>query len=224
MGRRGKLEVKRIDDDGSRLVTFCKRRGTLLKKARELAVLCDEDASLGLVVFSSTGNLAGDYCSPNTSWSELIQRYERESTTSTQRSQLQPPGETANQNDGVVMIIRCLCYFTVHTYKERFVHLAMNFNLVVPASVQQVLTEAAKLTHEIEHLEASLRRQTGEDLPSGVAELHDMQQQVWSALGKVRQRKDRAAAEGMTTKQMLMASAAFLEPEASTSKQPPPLP
>ncbi|KAF6992425.1 hypothetical protein CFC21_009413 [Triticum aestivum] len=66
MGRRGKLEVKRIDDDGSRLVTFCKRRGTLLKKARELAVLCDEDASLGLVVFSSTGNLAGDYCSPNT--------------------------------------------------------------------------------------------------------------------------------------------------------------
>nr|XP_020177039.1 MADS-box transcription factor 29-like [Aegilops tauschii subsp. strangulata] len=144
MGRRGKLEVKRIDDDGLRQVTFCKRRGTLLKKACELAVLCDDDVSLGLVVFSSTGKLAGDYCSPNTSWSELIQRYEREreSTSSTQLHQ------------------------------------------------QQVLVGVARLRQEIGHLEASLRRQTGEDLPSGVAELHDLEQQVESALGKVRQTKD----------------------------------
>ncbi|XP_073354865.1 MADS-box transcription factor 29-like [Aegilops tauschii subsp. strangulata] len=159
MGRRGKLEVKRIDDDGLRQVTFCKRRGTLLKKACELAVLCDDDVSLGLVVFSSTGKLAGDYCSPNTSWSELIQRYERE-RESTSSTQLHVQGRITNQNDD--------------DHHQQ----------------QQVLVGVARLRQEIGHLEASLRRQTGEDLPSGVAELHDLEQQVESALGKVRQTKD----------------------------------
>lgn len=54
MGR-GKVEIKKIENTTSRQVTFSKRRGGLLKKAHELAVLCD--AEVGLVVFSSTGKL-----------------------------------------------------------------------------------------------------------------------------------------------------------------------
>ncbi|XP_020177037.1 MADS-box transcription factor 30-like [Aegilops tauschii subsp. strangulata] len=187
MGRRGKLEVKRIVDDASRRVTFCKRRGTLLKKARGLAVLCDDDVSLGLVVFSSTGKVAGDYCSPNTSWSDLIQRYERESTPSTQL-QVQDTNQDGDHH-------------------------------------QQLLAEVARLRQEIDHLEGSLRRQTGEEdlLSSGVtaAELHDLQHHVGSALGKVRHRKVHLLEE-----EMLLATAAFLEVEvdmdmeASTSLQP----
>lgn len=54
MGR-GKVEIKKIENASSRQVTFSKRRGGLLKKAHELAVLCD--AEVGLILFSSTGKL-----------------------------------------------------------------------------------------------------------------------------------------------------------------------
>ena len=54
MGR-GKIVIERIDNSTSRQVTFSKRRKGLIKKAKELAILCD--AQVGLVIFSSTGKL-----------------------------------------------------------------------------------------------------------------------------------------------------------------------
>ncbi|KAF8370030.1 hypothetical protein HHK36_009639 [Tetracentron sinense] len=54
MGR-GKIVIRRIDNSTSRQVTFSKRRSGLLKKAKELAILCD--AEVGLMIFSSTGKL-----------------------------------------------------------------------------------------------------------------------------------------------------------------------
>ncbi|CAL5006087.1 unnamed protein product [Urochloa decumbens] len=69
MGR-GKIEIKRIDNATSRQVTFSKRRSGLLKKAKELAILCD--AEVGLIVFSSTGRL---YDFASTSVKSVIERY-----------------------------------------------------------------------------------------------------------------------------------------------------
>jgi len=63
MGR-GKIEIKRIENSTNRQVTFSKRRNGILKKAREISVLCD--AEVGVVIFSSGGKLY-DYCSPRTS-------------------------------------------------------------------------------------------------------------------------------------------------------------
>ncbi|XP_031504278.1 MADS-box transcription factor 23 isoform X2 [Nymphaea colorata] len=54
MGR-GKIEIKKIENVTTRQVTFSKRRVGLLKKAKELAVLCD--AEIAVIVFSSTGRL-----------------------------------------------------------------------------------------------------------------------------------------------------------------------
>ncbi|KAM7511118.1 hypothetical protein LguiB_009993 [Lonicera macranthoides] len=54
MGR-GKIEVKRIENNTSRQVTFSKRRAGLLKKTHELSVLCD--AQIGLIIFSTKGKL-----------------------------------------------------------------------------------------------------------------------------------------------------------------------
>ncbi|CAL1411371.1 unnamed protein product [Linum trigynum] len=54
MGR-GKIEIRRIDNSTSRQVTFSKRRNGLLKKAKELDILCD--AEVGIIVFSNTGKL-----------------------------------------------------------------------------------------------------------------------------------------------------------------------
>ncbi|KAL5559830.1 hypothetical protein UlMin_036041 [Ulmus minor] len=52
---RGKVQMKRIENPVHRQVTFCKRRAGLLKKARELSVLCD--AEIGLFIFSAHGKL-----------------------------------------------------------------------------------------------------------------------------------------------------------------------
>ncbi|KAI5681535.1 hypothetical protein M9H77_02763 [Catharanthus roseus] len=54
MGR-GKIEIKKIENANSRQVTFSKRRQGLLKKANELAVLCD--AQVAVIIFSSTGKM-----------------------------------------------------------------------------------------------------------------------------------------------------------------------
>jgi MADS-box transcription factor len=64
MGR-GKIEIKKIENSVHRQVTFCKRRGGLMKKAYELSVLCD--AEVALIVFSSRGKLYELGTSNNTS-------------------------------------------------------------------------------------------------------------------------------------------------------------
>ncbi|KAK1435438.1 hypothetical protein QVD17_01201 [Tagetes erecta] len=71
MGR-GKIVIRRIDNSTSRQVTFSKRRSGLLKKAKELAILCD--AEVGVMIFSSTGKL---HEFSNTSMKSVIDRYHR---------------------------------------------------------------------------------------------------------------------------------------------------
>ncbi|XP_022876356.1 MADS-box transcription factor ANR1-like [Olea europaea var. sylvestris] len=71
MGR-GKIVIRRIDNSTSRQVTFSKRRSGLLKKAKELSILCD--AQVGLIIFSSSGKL---YDFASTSMKSLIERYNK---------------------------------------------------------------------------------------------------------------------------------------------------
>nr|WDQ39559.1 suppressor of overexpression of constans 1 [Iris germanica] len=67
---RGKTEVKRIENESSRQVTFSKRKNGLLKKAFELSVLCDAD--VGLIVFSPRGKL---YEFSSSSMQKTVDRY-----------------------------------------------------------------------------------------------------------------------------------------------------
>ncbi|KAI3489914.1 hypothetical protein L1887_45945 [Cichorium endivia] len=76
MGR-GKIEIKRIENNTNRQVTFCKRRNGLLKKAYELSVLCD--AEITLIVFSSRGRV---YEYSNNNIKSTIERYKK-ATSST---------------------------------------------------------------------------------------------------------------------------------------------
>ncbi|XP_047262230.1 MADS-box transcription factor 27-like isoform X2 [Capsicum annuum] len=71
MGR-GKIVIRRIDNTSSRQVTFSKRRNGLLKKAKELAILCD--AQVGLIIFSSTGKR---YEFSNTRMESIVERYNK---------------------------------------------------------------------------------------------------------------------------------------------------
>nr|XP_027091158.1 agamous-like MADS-box protein AGL11 isoform X2 [Coffea arabica] len=74
MGR-GKIEIKRIENNTNRQVTFCKRRNGLLKKAYELSVLCD--AEVALIVFSSRGRV---YEYANNNIKSTIDRYRKATT------------------------------------------------------------------------------------------------------------------------------------------------
>uniref|UniRef100_A0ACD6AEJ1 Uncharacterized protein n=1 Tax=Avena sativa TaxID=4498 RepID=A0ACD6AEJ1_AVESA len=151
---RGKTEIRRIENDVSRRSSFAKRRAGLLKKANELAVLCDVD--LGLLVFpENAGGAAAQpthYCSPHTSWSELIQRYETITDAQIQ-------GTDGEGDDDQTFMFK----------------------------------EIAGLRRERDRLEASLRRQTGEDLPPRATreELDTLDLQLELALAKVREMKDK---------------------------------
>uniref|UniRef100_A0ACD5UIB6 Uncharacterized protein n=1 Tax=Avena sativa TaxID=4498 RepID=A0ACD5UIB6_AVESA len=150
---RGKTEIRRIENDVSRRSSFAKRRAGLLKKAHELAVLCDVD--LGVLVFPDARAAAQPthYCSPHTSWSELIQRYETITDAHLQETD-------ADDDDDQQMFM---------------------------------FKEIAGLRRERDRLEASLRRQTGEDLPPRATreELDNLDQQIELALAKVREMKDK---------------------------------
>ncbi|KAJ7960768.1 MADS-box transcription factor [Quillaja saponaria] len=73
MGR-GKILIKRIENSTSRQVTFSKRRNGLLKKAKDLSILCD--AQIGIIIFSSTGRLY-DFASTS-SMKSIIERYNKQ--------------------------------------------------------------------------------------------------------------------------------------------------
>lgn len=71
---RGKTQMKRIENNTSRQVTFSKRRNGLLKKAYELSVLCDVE--VGLIIFSPRGKLY-EFASP--SMEEILEKYKKRS-------------------------------------------------------------------------------------------------------------------------------------------------
>nr|QLJ83031.1 APETALA3-like protein 3_4 [Cymbidium faberi] len=73
MGR-GKIEIKKIENPTNRQVTYSKRRAGIMKKAREITVLCD--AQVSLVMFSSTGKFS-EYCSPSTEMKKIFERYQQ---------------------------------------------------------------------------------------------------------------------------------------------------
>nr|GEU51239.1 floral homeotic protein PMADS 2-like [Tanacetum cinerariifolium] len=73
MGR-GKIEIKRIENTSNRQVTYSKRKNGIIKKAKEITVLCD--ANVSLVIYGSSGKMY-DYCSPKTNLIDMLDRYQR---------------------------------------------------------------------------------------------------------------------------------------------------
>ncbi|KAK4262698.1 hypothetical protein QN277_028229 [Acacia crassicarpa] len=90
---RGKTEMKRIENDTSRQVTFSKRRNGLLKKAFELSVLCD--AEVALVIFSPSGRLS-EFSS--SSVNKTVERYLRK----VKDRGLGTKGSQANTQEGTI--------------------------------------------------------------------------------------------------------------------------
>nr|ALK01328.2 pistillata [Mercurialis annua] len=75
MGR-GKIEIKRIENSSNRQVTYSKRRNGIMKKAKEITVLCD--AQVSLVIFATSGKMH-EYCSPSTTLVDMLDKYHKQS-------------------------------------------------------------------------------------------------------------------------------------------------
>ncbi|CAL5420812.1 unnamed protein product [Camellia sinensis] len=93
MGR-GKIEIKKIENVNSRQVTFSKRKAGLLKKAKELSILCD--AEVGLIIFNNSGKLY-EFASPR--MEHILARYNNglESSTLTNPSTKKAVSELEKQ-------------------------------------------------------------------------------------------------------------------------------
>ncbi|XVE94087.1 hypothetical protein REPUB_Repub01dG0250600 [Reevesia pubescens] len=67
---RQKIQIKKLEDESSRQVTFSKRRNGLFKKASELCVLCG--ANIGIIVFSPKGK---PFCFGHPNVDTILDRY-----------------------------------------------------------------------------------------------------------------------------------------------------
>ncbi|KAL8059129.1 hypothetical protein ABFX02_03G066600 [Erythranthe guttata] len=71
---RGKIQIKKIENQTNRQVTYSKRRNGLFKKAHELSVLCD--AKVSIVMISSTQKLH-EYISPSITTKQVFDQYQK---------------------------------------------------------------------------------------------------------------------------------------------------
>lgn len=87
MGRK-KIQIKRIEDDRNRQVTFAKRKNGIFKKAMELSKLCD--CEIALIVFDSNNKL---YQYSSTVVDQILLKY----------TEYGEPYETKDNNDYEIM-------------------------------------------------------------------------------------------------------------------------
>ncbi|GAA0183310.1 hypothetical protein Leryth_008347 [Lithospermum erythrorhizon] len=73
MGR-GKIEIKRIENSSNRQVTYSKRRNGIIKKAKEITVLCD--AKVSLIILGSSGKMY-EFISPGTTMIDILDVYQK---------------------------------------------------------------------------------------------------------------------------------------------------
>ncbi|CAO2827242.1 unnamed protein product [Amaranthus hypochondriacus] len=71
---RGKIQIKKIENQTNRQVTFSKRRKGLFKKADELVVLCD--ATVSIIMISGAGKFH-EYPTPGITTKEIYDRFQR---------------------------------------------------------------------------------------------------------------------------------------------------
>lgn len=71
---RGKIQIKKIENQTNRQVTYSKRRNGLFKKAHELTVLCD--AKISILMISSTQKLH-EYISPTIATKQIFDEYQK---------------------------------------------------------------------------------------------------------------------------------------------------
>ncbi|PKA56325.1 MADS-box transcription factor 16 [Apostasia shenzhenica] len=173
MGR-GRIEIKKIENPTNRQVTYSKRRLGIMKKAKELSVLCD--AHVSLLMFSSTGKLA-DYCSPSTKYS--IYNFKS-------MSFLSPT------------LFLTLLLGSIKGIIERYQHATGVdlWNAQYEARSVRMQETMKQLKEVNQSLRKEIRQRTGEDVEGlEMMELRGLEQSIEESLRIVRQRKLKSTKE-----------------------------
>ncbi|KAF8411370.1 hypothetical protein HHK36_003919 [Tetracentron sinense] len=158
---RTKIQIKKITNTTARQVTFSKRRRGLLKKAEELAILCD--AEVALIIFSATGKLF-EYSS--SSMKEMLERHTMHSKNLGKLDQ--PSLELQLENSNCARLNKEVAEKTHQLRKMRGEELqGLNIEELqkleksLEAGLGRVLeTKGEKMMEEISSLQRKVRNQT----------------------------------------------------------------
>ncbi|XP_075500315.1 agamous-like MADS-box protein AGL66 [Primulina tabacum] len=168
MGR-SKLPIKKIENTTNRQVTFSKRRYGLIKKAYEIAVLCDID--LALIMFSSSGRLS--HFSGRKRIEDVIYRYLNLSD--------RDRGGTIHNKEHIISTL-----MKIRTEKD----LAMPSSATPGSDSEEIQKEILDLKNQLESAEEQLRIFEPESEKfASITEFQFCEVRLVEALRRVTQRK-----------------------------------
>ncbi|KAL8472051.1 hypothetical protein ACS0TY_028689 [Phlomoides rotata] len=168
MGR-SKLPIKKIENTTNLQVTFSKRRYGLIKKAYEIAVLCDID--LTLIMLSPSGRLS--HFSGRKRVEDVIYRY-------INLSERDRGGSVANREQIVNTLTK------IKTEKD----LAMQSAATPGSDTEEIQKEILDLQHQLEGAEEQLRIfEPNSDKFTSLSEFQEVEVRLVEALRRVAQRK-----------------------------------
>ncbi|KAL3818897.1 hypothetical protein ACJIZ3_004802 [Penstemon smallii] len=168
MGR-SKLPIKKIENTINRQVTFSKRRYGLIKKAYEIAVLCDID--LALIMFSPSGRLS--HFSGRKRIEDVIYRYI----------------DLSDRDRGGTIQNREQIFNTLLKIKNEK-DLAMQSTAAPGSDIEEMQKEIHDLQNQLESAEEQLRvfEPNSENI-SSLEEFQSCEERLLEALRRVTQRK-----------------------------------
>eukprot|EP00261_Vitis_vinifera_P021565 XP_010652831.1 PREDICTED: agamous-like MADS-box protein AGL104 [Vitis vinifera] len=170
MGR-VKLQIKRIENNTNRQVTFSKRRNGLIKKAYELSVLCDID--IALIMFSHSGRLS--HFSGKRRVEDVLTRY------------INLPD---HERGGIVHNREYLISTLKKLKTENDIALQLANPVAVNSNVEELNQEINNLQHQLQIAEEQLRIFEPDPLAfTSTGELESCEKNLLEALNRVTERK-----------------------------------
>ncbi|XP_042494074.1 agamous-like MADS-box protein AGL104 [Macadamia integrifolia] len=170
MGR-VKLQIKRIENNTNRQVTFSKRRNGLIKKAYELSILCDID--IALIMFSPSGRLS--HFSGKKRIEDVLTRYINLPDHDT--------GGTVQKREDLIRTLKKL-------KSENDVALQLANPGAVNSNVEELQQEISRFQQQLQMAEEQLRIFEPDPLKlTSMGELESSERQLMDALSRVTQRK-----------------------------------
>ncbi|XP_022774097.1 agamous-like MADS-box protein AGL104 [Durio zibethinus] len=180
MGR-VKLQIKRIENDTNRQVTFSKRRNGLIKKAYELSILCDID--IALIMFSPSGRVS--HFSGKKRIEDVLNRY------------INLPDQ---DRGGLVRNKEFLLSTLKKLQAENDFALQLASSTTTNSNVEEIQREIGNLQHQLQLAEEQLRVYEPEPLTlTSMADLESCEKNLEQALARVTQRKNYLISNHMST-------------------------
>ncbi|KAL6184809.1 hypothetical protein ACLB2K_046209 [Fragaria x ananassa] len=183
MGR-VKLEIKRIENNTNRQVTFSKRRNGLIKKAYELSILCDID--IALIMFSPSGRLS--HFSGKRRIEDVFTRYINLPDQEREHAIIFPDHIRHPDLQNKEYLLRTLQQ--LRSENDIALQLA-NSPTAVSSEIEEIQQEIGGLQQQLQMAEEQIRIYEPDPLKiTSMAELESSEQRLENTLSRVMQRKE----------------------------------